>query len=489
MNKGRLMKFTCCATTVLAFLIATGYSALSALHAQTQDPPRASLASRVSPPANPALSCSPAPCVGSPVWPSTEGFTVNAPIAANPVNPKQLLLGSYTTNCPYPYGGGFYLSHDGGSTWGGLICMDLVTIGGIVYTSSSPPMVGFDHQDTAYLADFFVDISDSSSAGFIAFEKSTDGGRNWTAPVPALGRPNSDTVHPSLAVDVGSSSPYLNSVYISAVVAGPIQDITKNQVTVSHSRDQGNSWKQVAVAPVQTSPKVDFDTSLTVGKDGTVYVTWMYCNTGPSACGNLKGYMLFSKSTDGGDTWSAPVLMTTLDLPPELVLQNTGNFVTTIPVIGVDNSNGPYSGNLYVTLPNWTGSYFQVGVIHSTDGGKTWSKPVALAPPSDTHDQFFPWLSVSPTGLVGVSWLDRRNDPANIEYQPFAAISRDGGQSFEPNILLSDAFSNPGVGTASGWMGDYIGNTWAGPNNFVAAWMDNSNSQYMVDAVGGIRLK
>jgi len=38
-------------------------------------------------------------------------------------------------------------------------------------------------------------------------------------------------------------------------------------------------------------------------------------------------------------------------------------------------------------------------------------------------------------------------------------------------------------------MGDYIGNTWAGPNNFVSAWMDNSNSQYMVDVVGGIRLK
>jgi hypothetical protein len=37
-------------------------------------------------------------------------------------------------------------------------------------------------------------------------------------------------------------------------------------------------------------------------------------------------------------------------------------------------------------------------------------------------------------------------------------------------------------------MGDYTGNTWAGPD-FVAAWMDSSNGVDMQDVVGGIRLK
>jgi hypothetical protein len=139
---------------------------------------------------------------------------------------------------------------------------------------------------------------------------------------------------------------------------------------------------------------------------------------------------------------------------------------------------------------NWTGTYMQVGVVRSTDGGNTWSKPVPLAPLSDTHDQFFPWLSVSPSGLVSVTWLDRRNDPANVDYQPFVAISRDGGQSFGPDVQLTTGFSDPNRGgEGNGWIGDYIGNTWAGPNNFVAAWMDDSNSQYMVDVVGGVRLK
>jgi len=80
-----------------------------------------------------------------------------------------------------------------------------------------------------------------------------------------------------------------------------------------------------------------------------------------------------------------------------------------------------------------------------------------------------PWLSVSSSGSVGVSWLDRRNDPANVNYQAFAAISRDGGLSFQPNVQLTQAFSNPAI-NGNDWMGDYSGNTWVG-SNFVAAWI------------------
>jgi hypothetical protein len=156
-------------------------------------------------------------------------------------------------------------------------------------------------------------------------------------------------------------------------------------------------------------------------------------------------------------------------------------------VIAVDNSNGPYAGNLYVAMYTWTGTYLRVQVIRSTDGGNTWSNPVPLAPKTDTHDQFFPAISVSPTGLVGVSWLDRRNDPANIDYQAFAAFSNDGGQSFQRNWQLTTAFSNPDTNGAYNWMGDYTGNTFAG-ENFIAAWMDSSNGADMQEVVGGIRL-
>ena len=198
---------------------------------------------------------------------------------------------------------------------------------------------------------------------------------------------------------------------------------------------------------------------------------------------------MFSESIDGGNTWSATRQIATVRMPPD-GLPNTFERVYNYPSVAVDNSDGPYAGTVYVVMYTWTGSYLKVQLMRSTDGGTTWSKPVRLAPKSDTLDQFFPSISVSATGKVGVSWLDRRNDPNDVEYQAFAAISEDGGQSFGANWQLTTAFSNPkNNGTGDNWMGDYTGNTWKGGNVFIAAWMDSSNGVDMQEEVGGVRLK
>jgi Neuraminidase (sialidase) len=279
-------------------------------------------------------------------------------------------------------------------------------------------------------------------------------------------------------------------VYVSGVMWS--EQGHRNQVLVSHSNDGGDTWTQAAVDSVQQSPEEDDFTRMAVGKDGTVYVTWMHCRgknggDGSGLCPTV--HFMLSKSADGGNTWSSPQEMATVNMPHYWWLPNTSpNLrVYNYPVIGVDKSDGKYSGNLYVAMYAWTGAYLRVQVIRSTDGGTTWSQPVPLAPKSDTHDQFFPSISVSSAGLVGVSWLDRRNDPNDINYQAFAAISTDGGQTF-PNTQLTQAFSNPDTNGAYNWMGDYIGNTWIG-GKFIAAWMDSSNGVDMQEVVGGVRLK
>jgi hypothetical protein len=81
---------------------------------------------------------------------------------------------------------------------------------------------------------------------------------------------------------------------------------------------------------------------------------------------------------------------------------------------------------------------------------------------------------------VGVSWLDRRNDHQNIFYQPFAAVSNDGGKSFGKNYQLAKPLSNPYYG----FMGEYTGNAWSGKTLFVS-WPDTRNA-IMQDYVGGL---
>ena len=442
---------------------------------------------------NDLLSCSPAPCVLPPTQASEGGAEVtDTPIVADPLNPLRLLLGSVDDNCPPPGASGFHLSRDGGSTWS-VACMTDIR-NGRLYVPGGQPMVGYDLDGTAYIADEFGD-SEGLGFGLIGFEKSTDG-INWSLPTIAMSEGYSSPIDASLAVDRSTSSPYVGSLYISAVLLNePLQN--ENEAIVSRSSDGGRTWTASAVDAAQISPAIDRWTTLTTGIDGTVYITWMHCpGSGTYAhCAHSTEFLLFSRSLDGGSTWSKPVVMTKpVDIPnacmcwPFGPIPNTNVFTNNYPAISVDKSKGPYAGNLYSVMYNWTGTHLEVQVVRSTDGGNTWSKPVYVAPPSDTHDQFFPWLSVSPTGLVGVSWLDRRNDPANIDYQAFAAISTDGGRSFQPNVQLTSSFSDPNVG-GEVWMGDYSGNTWDGPDYFIAAWMDSSNGVDMQEEVGGIRLK
>jgi len=428
-----------------------------------------------------SLSCTPAPCVLPPVAATQGGF--DAPIVADPANPTNLIVGiSDDGDCPPQVDTGFSLSTDGGTSWNDLVCMSQIFSNGEPYIPAGSPILGYDRNGVAYIGGFYLDDNGKTSFGFEGFEKSSDG-VNWSSPKPAVVLQDYDPSYCWMAVDDSPASPYMNSVYISCVMVGPLNNNSNNQVVVAHSNNGGATWQQVNVATIQKSPARDRYTAMTIGKDGTVYITWEYCNQN-NACDNGVVYMAFSKSSDGGRTWSKPVLMATVTLHG---VPNTFIGVPDTPAIAVDDSAGSGAGNLYVVMYNWTGTFMQVQVARSTNGGNTWSKPVPVAP-GETHDQFLPWISVSPNGLVGVSWLDRRNDPANIDYQAYAAISTNGGLSFQPNVQLTTGFSDPNAGMGSS-IGNYTGDTWNGPNYFLAAWMDNSQTTYLQDFVGGIRLK
>jgi hypothetical protein len=412
------------------------------------------------------------------------------PISANPTNPLQLLTGGNDYNCTTSLLG-FYTTGDGGATWTHT-CMNVLpgTVG------LGDPALGYDRNNTAYI----VGLDGSPSFPLVvALEKSTDNGTTWSSPQIAVHPAFSSGMvdKPWLAIDTTATSPYVNTLYIS--VTSFSKDGTQGRITVSHSSDGGTSWRTAPVDVLQTYPDVDQFSDLAIGKDGAVYVTWMHCfANGPEGdCGGTNATMYFAKSTDGGNTWSKPAAISSVRLVPDTcpssipcfygTLPNTTERVSNIPAIGVDNSTGPHAGNLYVVMYNWTGSQMQVEVVTSSDGGTTWGTPVLVAPPTAMHDQFFPWLSVDQTGIVYVTWLDRRNDPANISYQPFAVVSLRKGVGFGPGVKLSQNLSNPNNdGLGGTFMGDYTGNTSVGMNKLYVSWMNGTSGAGMQDEVSGL---
>jgi hypothetical protein len=436
-----------------------------------------------------SLACSPAPCTLPDVQASEGGAPVNEdPIATNPKNTAQLLTGGYDFNCSAGGGiaAGFYASSDGGSTWN-KTCLGNLT----GYFGAGNPGVGYNRNNVAFVSGINLEAANPST-GSVVFEKSSNNGAVWSVPQVAVKPIFTDGLADKgwLEIDTNASSPHVNSLYISTTQFDSAA--LNSRIAVSHSSNNGSTWTTSVVDPVQKYPAVDQWSDLAIGKDGTVYVTWQRCtaNDPASDCGGTVASMMFSKSTNGGSTWSTPVVIAKARLVPDGCqcafygsLPNTAEPVSNIPAIGVDNSAGSRASNLYAAMYNWTGTKMTVQVVTSTNGGTTWSKPVVVS--AAVHDQFFSWLSVSSTGIVGVSWLDRRNDAANVSYQAFAALSLTGGATFTPSHLISTATSNPANdGFGGTFMGSYTGNAWTGNTLFIS-WMDSRSGMNMQNEVGG----
>jgi hypothetical protein len=423
----------------------------------------------VAPELPPSETCTPAPCVLPNIDIFASSNPVNeTPVVVNPKNPKQLMAGANDYNCPNTQG--FYNSNDGGTTWSHFCMQNLSGAFG-----EGDPGVGYDLKGNAYITGI-----DSTPA--IIFQKSKNNGGTWSAPAIAVTSTLGGLTDKSwLQIDTSPTSRWPNWLYISVT---QFASNNNSQISVSHSTNGGTSWTTAAVDSVQVFPNVDQFSDLAITRDGTVYVTWQRCtaNGATGDCGGTTATMVISKSNDGGNTWSKPATIAKAALAPDPnsccfygALPVTANErVSNIPVIGVDNSTGAHKGNLYVAYYKWTGTQMKMMVATSKNGGKTWtSKPVA--PPSAKGDQFFPWLNVSSKGVVGVSWDDRRHDATDTNYESFAAFSTNGGTSFTKNVKLSAKPSNPNNdGFSGGFLGDYTGNYWSGPNTLYVTYTDTS---------------
>jgi len=412
------------------------------------------------------LTCSPAPCVLPNVRVSGgHGGALNNEIVVNPADPSQMLVSSQDGNCASLQG--TYSSSDGGSRW---VHSCVTTRDGV-----GEPMVAYDMNGTAYAGG----IQDWTN---VVLRASSDNGVHW-GPSRVPDGDSAGVLWPWLTADTSPSSPFNNSLYLSAMHGGVYGQNTRMHVSVSH--DGGKHWTGKFLDKWQY-PDIDLFSHLAIGADGTVYATWLRCSAdvGFTQCNKNGVRILLSKSTDGGHTWSSPSLAATLNFvgPDNCLygcLPNTVAGISNIPVTAVlGNGN---TATVYLVFYNWTGTQMQIEVVTSTDGGRTFGLPKQVTS-SDFGDQFFPWISLSQDGTLAVTWLDRRNDPRNTEYQPFLATSTDG-RFFSPSHSLTQVLSDPGLSFAD--LGKFRTHAWVGTAVY-SVWMDTRSGEPRIELGGAM---
>ena len=402
--------------------------------------------------------------------------------AANPKDPKNAVavyMDLYPTvmntrPCSFSTTG------NGGQSWTVQGDAPLRTIPGL--NACSDPSIGADDRGTFYMA--YLDDNYQPATGVddtdIRVARSNDKGKSFRASSIAVNSGPADYLDkPLLAVDGWAGSPSHGNVYV-AYADFTLQD----QVFVVTSRDGGNSWS----APILLDgpggqASLLIGSMPTVAPDGTVYIFW---SRFPYYVPPMT--IRFSKSTDGGATWSgAADVAAGLPTPTDFYLKNADPEFGSTANHGIIGNSFPMGavasdGKVYVTwtdFPNGTCRKSQstgpiqpctnsdVRLTVSRDGGATWSAPVKISDETGSSDQFYPTLAAHSNGLVSIAWLDKRLDPANINYDVFYTNTYDGA-TFLPNVRVTTASSITGLRQ---FLGDYNGMAATG-NAVFPVWGD-----------------
>jgi hypothetical protein len=412
-------------------------------------------------------------------------------IAQNPLSPRQLVSG-YNDYRRGDGTCGTSFSRNGGASWTDSTMPNGFTrgtaFGGVArqyWQASGDPSVAWDSRGNAYYAcQVFMrgpgvtNNPDTSSAVYV-FRSTGDGGASWNF----TGHPAIETFDttgailndkPYMAIDASPTSPFRDRIYVTWTLFAA--DGTAYIYEV-HSDDYGQTFSSPVVVST-TSPSLCTNTGGVptpqgtcnnnqfsdpfTAPDGTLYVA--YSNFNATNTGNDNHFqVLLTKSTDGGQTFSAPVKVANYyELPdcatyqggqdpgrecvPEKgTAQNSVFRATNYPSGGVNPANpkqvvvtiGSYinrdsnesngcapagvstttGGQLYTGVKTPGACNNKIMLSVSSNGGATFTGSttdprllpvVNTAPRQKRTDQWFQWAAFTPRGTLVTSYYDRQ---------------------------------------------------------------------------------
>lgn len=252
--------------------------------------------------------------------------------------------------------------------------------GGVTWRGQASGTGGSNSGDPATA----IDRSGRFFVGYIAADggqgvaRSLDRGRTWTHVQAATTRGASLLDKNHLWVDNSPSSPFNGNLYSSWTAFGGLNDA---EIEFTRSTDGGLSWS----TPVVISRNVNAGShnqgvNIQTGPNGEVYVTWAIYDFFPAD----EIALGFALSRDGGASFEPARRIITNIRGIRSSGTNKNMRVASFPVMTVDNSNSPRRGTLYAVWANRgvpgvnTGSDIDGYLIKSTDNGATWSSPVKI---------------------------------------------------------------------------------------------------------------
>jgi hypothetical protein len=228
--------------------------------------------------------------------------------------------------------------------------------------------------------------SDGGARGLVA-GFSFDRGRTWgRTPLPFSSCAPGGLNYQRASDPWVSIGPDGTAYTVSLSVDG---DQVRNAVAAATSSDGGRTWTNLKVIKARGDDRSTrfFQDKESVTADplhpGVAYAVWDEIDRGdprvPARAREVTVPTLFSKTTDGGRTWS-----------PARIIVNTGKGTTTTgnpqQTIGNQIVADPRTGTLYtffnliqLRLRRPDPDRFNVAFVKSTDGGQTWTEPQIVA--------------------------------------------------------------------------------------------------------------
>jgi len=284
----------------------------------------------------------------------------------------------------------------------------------------------------------------------IVCQKSTDGGITWNnGSYTGL---NGSKVQDKEWVSIDRNN---NNIYLTWTQFDHYESSNPNDfsnIMFSKSEDGGSTWTP-AIRINETSGDCLDDDNTAEGAMPAVGPGGEIYVAWAGINSNGTNAIIFDKSTDNGNSWLDNDIYVT-DFSGGWAYDIPGIYrCNGLPITKCDTSGGIYNGTIYI---NWTDQQngttdTDVWLIKSTDGGETWSDRIRVNNDAPDKQQFFTWMDIDQTnGNLYFIFYDRRNYSDN-KTDVYLAVSEDGGSTFD-NIKISETPFTP---NSSVFFGDY----------------------------------